>query len=74
MTVLPWVIVRVTVLPTGASVVPVMVGVVSLVIAGASTVIAGAVVSTAPESVAVPVLPAGSVTWAPTVYEPSVKA
>ncbi|ATU99031.1 hypothetical protein CHQ57_17490 [Aeromonas salmonicida] len=58
---------RVTVLPGVASVVPVMVGVVSLVLSGASTVMDGAVLSTLPSSVAVPVLPAGSVTLAVTV-------
>ncbi len=67
MTVLPWVTVRVTVLPTGASVVPVIVGVVSLEIAGASTVMLGAVVSMVPLSVALPVLPAASVTSASTL-------
>ncbi|MNH19555.1 hypothetical protein D3C76_1761470 [compost metagenome] len=57
---------RVTVLPGAAFVVPVMVGVLSLVLSGAVTVTEGAVVSTLPSSVAVPVLPAGSVTLAVT--------
>ncbi|MNE99170.1 hypothetical protein D3C80_1978030 [compost metagenome] len=57
---------RVTVLPGAAFVVPVMVGVLSLVLSGAVTVTEGAVLSTLPSSVAVPVLPAGSVTLAVT--------
>ena len=54
--------VRVTVLPSAASVLPVIVGVVSLVLSGAETVIVGAVASIEPVSLAVPVLPAVSVT------------
>ena len=66
--------VRVTVLPTAASVLPVMVGVASLVLSGALTLMVGAVRSMLPVSLALPVLPALSVTLAETLYGPSTRA